>query len=191
MAQPETTAPPLPQLRVPERPARKEHEALFVGTIAGGIKTREQSTPAGPEVVQAHFLLAEEGSTEAVMVITKRGQAKSVKRRADQGYLAQGTPVWLSGYRHLDTAVLEALILEGVLGMTEESISHLEGLGYSRTDDEARELVLSREFDCAFFLRSSPVRQVQEIAAAGVNMPPKSTYFYPKVPTGLMFNPLA
>ena len=30
----------------------------------------------------------------------------------------------------------------------------------------------------------------QEIAAAGVNMPPKSTYFFPKVPTGLLFNPL-
>ena len=32
--------------------------------------------------------------------------------------------------------------------------------------------------------------QVQEIAAAGVSMPPKSTYFFPKVPTGLLFNPL-
>jgi uncharacterized protein (DUF1015 family) len=94
-------------------------------------------------------------------------------------------------YRHLDTAVLEALVLKGVLGMTEESIAHLEGLGYSRTDDEARELVRSGRYDCAFFLRSSPVKQVQEIAAAGVNMPPKSTFFYPKVPTGLMFNPLA
>lgn len=94
-------------------------------------------------------------------------------------------------YRRLDTAVLEALILKGVLGMTEDSIAHLEGLGYSRTDDEARALVASGEYDCAFFLRSSPVRQVQEIAAAGVNMPPKSTFFYPKVPTGLMFNPLA
>jgi len=94
-------------------------------------------------------------------------------------------------YRRLDTAVLEALILKGVLGMTEESIAHLEGLGYSRTDDEARELVLSGAYDCAFFLRSSPVNQVQEIAAAGVNMPPKSTFFYPKVPTGLMFNPLS
>jgi uncharacterized protein (DUF1015 family) len=94
-------------------------------------------------------------------------------------------------YRHLDTAVLEALVLKGVLGMTEDSIAHLEGLGYSRTDDEARALVRSGRFDCAFFLRSSPVKQVQEIAAAGVNMPPKSTFFYPKVPTGLMFNPLA
>jgi uncharacterized protein (DUF1015 family) len=93
-------------------------------------------------------------------------------------------------YRHLDTAVLEALILKGVLGMTEDSIAHHEGLGYSRTDDEARELVLSGAYDCAFFLRSSPVKHVQEIAAAGVNMPPKSTFFYPKVPTGLMFSPL-
>jgi uncharacterized protein (DUF1015 family) len=94
-------------------------------------------------------------------------------------------------YRRLDTAVLEALVLKGVLGMTEDSIAHLEGLGYSRTDDEARDLVLSGAYDCAFFLRASPVRQVQEIAAAGVNMPPKSTFFYPKVPTGLIFNPLS
>jgi uncharacterized protein (DUF1015 family) len=94
-------------------------------------------------------------------------------------------------YRHLDTAVLEALILKGVLGMTEDDISHLNGLGYSRTDDEALQLVQSKQYDCAFFLRGSPVKQVQEIAAAGVNMPPKSTFFYPKVPTGLLFNPLA
>jgi uncharacterized protein (DUF1015 family) len=94
-------------------------------------------------------------------------------------------------YRHLDTAVLEALVFQNVLGMTEDDVAHLNGLGYSRTDDEALQLVESKNYDCAFFLRGSPVRQVQEIAAAGVNMPPKSTFFYPKVPTGLMFNPLA
>jgi uncharacterized protein (DUF1015 family) len=76
-------------------------------------------------------------------------------------------------YRHLDTAVLEALVFKGVLGMTEDDIAHLDGLGYSRTDDEALQLVQSKEYDCAFFLRGSPVKQVQEIAAAGVNMPPK------------------
>jgi uncharacterized protein (DUF1015 family) len=93
-------------------------------------------------------------------------------------------------YRHLDTAVLEALILEGPLGLTEDDIAHLRGLGYSRTDDEALQLVLSGEYDAAFFLRATPVQQVRDIAAAGVNMPPKSTYFFPKVPTGLLFNPL-
>jgi uncharacterized protein (DUF1015 family) len=93
-------------------------------------------------------------------------------------------------YRRLDTAVLEKLVLQGPVGLSEDDISHLRGLGYSRTDEEALELVRSGEYDAAFFLRSSPVSQVQEIAAAGVNMPPKSTYFFPKVPTGLLFNPL-
>ena len=93
-------------------------------------------------------------------------------------------------YRRLDTAVLERLVLMGPLGLTEDDISHLNGLGYSRTDEEAVRLVTHGDYDVAFFLRSSPVRQVQEIAAAGVNMPPKSTFFYPKVPTGLLINPL-
>ncbi len=93
-------------------------------------------------------------------------------------------------YRTLDTAVLEALILTGPLGLSEDDISHLNGLGYSRTDQEALDLVLAGAYDAAFFLRASPVEQVQRVAETGINMPPKSTYFYPKVPTGLLFNPL-
>jgi uncharacterized protein (DUF1015 family) len=94
-------------------------------------------------------------------------------------------------YRRLDTAVLEALVLKGPLGLSEDDISHLHGLGYARSFEEARELVESGTFDAGFFLRGIPVTQIQEVAAAGVNMPPKSTYFYPKVPTGLLFNPLS
>jgi uncharacterized protein (DUF1015 family) len=94
-------------------------------------------------------------------------------------------------YRRLDTAVVEALLLKGPLGLTDDDIDHLHGLGYSRTDEEAVELVRSGAYDAAFFLPGAPVRQIQEIAAAGINMPPKSTFFYPKVPTGLLFSPLA
>lgn len=93
-------------------------------------------------------------------------------------------------YRRLDTAVLEALVLKGPLQLSEDDISHLDGLGYARSFEEARELVEAGTFDAGFFLRGIPVTQIQEIAAAGVNMPPKSTYFFPKVPTGLLFNPL-
>ncbi len=93
-------------------------------------------------------------------------------------------------YRRLDTAVLEALILQRTLGMTEDDVAHLRGLGYSRTDEEAVELITSGAYHCGFFLRASPVEQVREIAAAGVNMPPKSTFFHPKVPTGLVLHPL-
>jgi uncharacterized protein (DUF1015 family) len=75
--------------------------------------------------------------------------------------------------------------------MTDEDIDHLHQLGYARNADEAIELVQSGEFDAAFLMAPTPVKRVQEIAAAGESMPPKSTYFFPKVPTGLVFNPLA
>ena len=93
-------------------------------------------------------------------------------------------------YRRLDTAVLEALLLEGALGLSEDDIAHLRGLDYARSTDEARERVLSGDVQAAFFMGATPVELVREVAAAGEVMPPKSTYFFPKVPTGLLFNPL-
>jgi uncharacterized protein (DUF1015 family) len=93
-------------------------------------------------------------------------------------------------YRRLDTAVLEALILKGALEMTDEDIDHLNGLGYARDFDDALHLVENAEYDAAFFMAPTPVKQVQAVAETGESMPPKSTYFFPKVPTGLLFNPL-
>jgi uncharacterized protein (DUF1015 family) len=93
-------------------------------------------------------------------------------------------------YRRLDTAVLEALILKGTLEMSDEDIDHLTGLGYARSFDEALSLVEDGRYDAGFFMAPTPIRHVQAVAAAGESMPPKSTYFFPKVPTGLLFNPL-
>jgi uncharacterized protein (DUF1015 family) len=93
-------------------------------------------------------------------------------------------------YRRLDTAVLEALLLKGALGMTDDSIAHLDGLGYARDTAQAVGRVQAGEFDAAFVMRPAPVAQIREVAAAGENMPPKSTYFFPKVLTGLVFNAL-
>ena len=86
--------------------------------------------------------------------------------------------------------MLEALLLKGALGLSDDDISHLNGLGYARDADEARAAVDAGQYDAAFLMRPTPVEQVREIAAAGVNMPPKSTFFYPKLLTGLLFNPL-
>jgi uncharacterized protein (DUF1015 family) len=94
-------------------------------------------------------------------------------------------------YRRLDTAVLEALVLRGALRMSEDDISHLRGLRYSNRLAEAIEQVEVGAADAGFFLRATPVEQVREVAATGESMPPKSTYFFPKVPTGLVFNLLA
>jgi uncharacterized protein (DUF1015 family) len=108
----------------------------------------------------------------------------------DQSIADRALPDHAEPYRRLDTAVLEALILKGPLEMTDERIDHFDGLGYARDDAQALELVSSGEFDAAFFMAPTPVERIQAVAAAGENMPPKSTYFYPKVPTGLLFNSL-
>ncbi len=108
----------------------------------------------------------------------------------DQAIADAALPDMPAPYRRLDTAVLEALVLTGPLGLSDDDISHLRGLGYARSFEEARKLVESGTFDAGFFLRAIPVTQIQDISAAGVNMPPKSTYFFPKVPTGLLFNSL-
>jgi uncharacterized protein (DUF1015 family) len=94
-------------------------------------------------------------------------------------------------YRHLDTGVLETLLLKGALGLTDDDISHLNNFGYARDSSQALSMVRSGEYDVAFLMRPTPVAQVSDVAAAGENMPPKSTYFFPKLLTGLLFNPLS
>ena len=108
----------------------------------------------------------------------------------DPAIADEALPDHAEPYRRLDTAVLEALILKGALEMTDEDIDHLNGLGYARDFDDALHLVENGEYDAAFFMAPTPVKQVQAVAETGESMPPKSTYFFPKVPTGLVFNPL-
>jgi uncharacterized protein (DUF1015 family) len=111
-------------------------------------------------------------------------------RLKDQAIADAALPGRSEAYRHLDTGVLEALLLKGALGLSDEDISHFNGLFYARDTAEALAMVRSGEYDASFLMRPTPVAQVRDVAAAGENMPPKSTYFFPKLLTGLLFNPL-
>jgi uncharacterized protein (DUF1015 family) len=108
----------------------------------------------------------------------------------DQAIADAALPERSPAYRELDTGVLETLLLKNALGYSDEDIAHFKGLFYARDTAEALAMVRSGEYDAAFLMRPTPVEQVRDVAAAGENMPPKSTYFYPKLLTGLLFNPL-
>jgi uncharacterized protein (DUF1015 family) len=131
----------------------------------------------------------EPASGDAVRIGYYDGEAKLLTLK-DPAIAAAALPGKPDPYRRLDTAVLEALLLTGALGMTEDDISHLNGLDYARTAEQARRRVDAGEADAAFFMAPTPVSRVRDVAAAGENMPPKSTYFFPKVLTGMVFNPL-
>jgi uncharacterized protein (DUF1015 family) len=94
-------------------------------------------------------------------------------------------------YRRLDAAILETLVLKGIAGLSEEDILAKRGLGYARSVEDSLRLLDEGAYEVAFVLRPIPVDQTREICESDANMPPKSTYFYPKVLTGLVFNPLA
>ncbi|HEY8304479.1 MAG TPA: DUF1015 domain-containing protein [Solirubrobacteraceae bacterium] len=108
----------------------------------------------------------------------------------DQATADRALEGFSEAYRSLDTGVLEALLLKGALGLSDDDISHFNGLFYARGTEEALAMVRSGEYDAAFLMRPTPVSQVRDVAASGENMPPKSTFFYPKLLTGLLFNPL-
>jgi uncharacterized protein (DUF1015 family) len=112
-------------------------------------------------------------------------------RLRDLGELDRALDGRPEAYRRLDAVILEALVLRGILGMSEEDIAAKRAIAYAKGADEVWAEIESARADCAFLLRPTPVEQVREVAAAGETMPPKSTYFFPKVLTGLVFNPLS
>ncbi|MGI8921613.1 MAG: DUF1015 domain-containing protein [Solirubrobacteraceae bacterium] len=129
------------------------------------------------EPVRIGFL---DGTDGRPRTLTLREQ--STADRALEGYSEP--------YRRLDTALLEVLVLRRALGLSEDDISHKHGLDYARDFEEAISAVGDGRAGSAFFMAPPPVEQVRAIAAAGESMPPKSTYFFPKILTGLLFNPL-
>jgi uncharacterized protein (DUF1015 family) len=129
--------------------------------------------------------------TPLEMGYIKEGDERSYRLRLKDQSIADATLAdHTEPYRHLDTGVLETLILKKALGMSDDDISHFNGMFYARDTDEAVAMVRKGDYEAAFIMRPTPVRQVRELAAEGENMPPKSTFFYPKLLTGLLFNPL-
>jgi uncharacterized protein (DUF1015 family) len=112
-------------------------------------------------------------------------------RLKDQARLDEALAGRSDAYRTLDAAILEELILKGIVGMTTEDIAAKRGIGYTPHVGEVFKKLTAGDYQAGFILRATPVDQVRAVAAAGETMPPKSTYFFPKLLTGIAFNPLA
>ena len=88
----------------------------------------------------------------------------------------------------LDVSVLHTLVLEKLFGIDKENMANQVNLTYTRSFDEAIEGVDSGAFQCSFILNPTRVSEILDVAANGEKMPQKSTYFYPKLITGLVMN---
>ena len=90
----------------------------------------------------------------------------------------------------LDVAVAQRLILEDMLGLSAADMAAGTYLRYVRDAEQALQAVQTGEAQLAILLNATRVRQICEVAEADDRMPQKSTYFYPKLITGLVMNPL-
>jgi len=90
----------------------------------------------------------------------------------------------------LDVAVLQERILEPHLGISREALAASSNVTYTTNAVEALQQVSDGEAELAFLLNPTSVDQVWQVAMAGLAMPQKSTFFYPKLLTGLVVNPL-
>lgn len=92
--------------------------------------------------------------------------------------------------QRLDVTALETQILEPLLGISAASLAAGERVSYTIDADAAMQAVATRQAQAAFLLNPTTVEQVWQVASRGLTMPQKSTYFYPKPLTGLIFHPL-
>jgi len=95
-----------------------------------------------------------------------------------------------SAIRRLDVTVLTRLLFCEILAFDESSLDNDDLIGYSSDTQAALDAVSAGHYQMAFILNPTRIEQVQQIAARGLIMPRKSTYFYPKVISGLVLNGL-
>lgn len=91
-------------------------------------------------------------------------------------------------YSRLDVTVLHKLILEKHLGIDMENMRNQKNLSYVREAADAVEAVKRGDYQCAFLINPTKISEIREVALANEKMPQKSTYFWPKLVTGLVIN---
>lgn len=108
----------------------------------------------------------------------------------DLSVMADILPGASSALRGLDVSVLHSLVLERLFGIDKVNMAAGASLTYTRDAAEAVSAVDNGAADCAFLLNPTRVEEIRDVAAAGEKMPQKSTYFYPKLITGMVMNAL-
>lgn len=91
-------------------------------------------------------------------------------------------------YRNLDVTILQTLVLDKIFGIDTTNLANQTNLTYTRSMKEAICEVQEGRQQCSFILNSTKVYEIKDVSLAGEKMPQKSTYFYPKLITGLVMN---
>jgi uncharacterized protein (DUF1015 family) len=153
------------------------------------------SFPEAKAALAGKFLIAEAGNAAAAAHAVARSTAPYAFALAwaeggalvaeslpsSEALFPPDTPPSL---RALDTYFLNQAVLQPLLGVSDDAVSYVHSLA------EAEEAVATKACRLAILLRGTPARQIVDVAEAKESMPAKSTFFYPKLPSGLVIHPL-
>jgi len=107
----------------------------------------------------------------------------------DESIIAQKMPPERSpAWRRLDVSVLQKLILENIMSLGKDALAGGEAVRYTRDAGEAVNAVERGECRVSFLMNPTRIAEVTTVAENGEKMPQKSTFFYPKLITGLVIN---
>ena len=158
----------------------------FTGEPLAGASADWLRSLAAATSGTAFVLIRPDGAT--LLRLTDAGRAAM---RVFNGDDAGASDAW----RSLDVAALHALVLGNALGVTPEMVRAGEYVTYTRDATAAADAVRAGSgghdgAQLALLLNATPPAAIRDVARAGDRMPQKSTYFYPKLSTGLVINPL-
>jgi len=110
---------------------------------------------------------------------------------ADPAAARAAEPGHSPDYQALDVTILQTLILERVLGITEDDMAVERYVTFFKDPNEAVARLEAGDFQVGFFMNPTGLDQIRRVALGGERMPQKATFFYPKLPTGLVFHDLS
>jgi uncharacterized protein (DUF1015 family) len=124
-------------------------------------------------------------STAFLMVTAEDGKGRVLTLRDDADLAGVALPANIT-LRDLDVTVLHTIVFQHLLGLSPASQERGENVEYVVDAGGAVNRILAGERQVGFLVNPTPLWQVQAVAESGETMPQKSTYFYPKLASGLV-----
>ena len=162
---------------------------VFVAALRRDFRVRElPNSPAGRSELQAG--LASNSTLPRFGVVIRGARTLHEISLSDFEAIDPVAPELPPVVRRLDVTILDRLILRGLLGLDADGAARAGQLQYSHDAMETFARIERGDYQVAFILGPPKLAEVQAVCLSGETMPQKSTYFYPKLLSGLLFNPL-
>ena len=153
-----------------------------------GDRFQVEALPEPPASgAQVRRELQQRGQSGPSFLVVTEGRAVYLTLRPDADLTAIAGPPVL---RTLDVTLLHTLVFEQALGIDRAAQEAQTYLRYVKDNDQALQAAHTPGVQAVFLMNPTPVAQVMACSDAGEVMPQKATYFYPKIASGLVLNPL-